>query len=54
MVGGVPLHVLEIQEVLSSLGHPPQFGDLGQQLVVLLGDVGVAGLAEEEEEDIFV
>ena len=28
-VPGVPLHVLEIQEVLSSLRHQPQFGDLG-------------------------
>ena len=49
-MGGLPLHVLGIQEVYSSLGNQPQFGNLGFQLVVLLEDVGLAGLAVLEQD----
>jgi len=41
-VGRVALHVLEVEEVLAPLGHGAQLGQQSHQLVVLLGNIGVA------------
>jgi len=49
-MGSVALHVLEVQEVLASLGHRPQLRQEGHHLVVLLWNIRVAIVAVLEQD----